>query len=65
MLSLIGKYPFHEIVKIILSDYFVRVILAFVSTVPSSWFVIYLKHKEKIDVYSVGTNFNPFKLDIN
>ena len=56
--------PWVGIEKLILTDYFLRFIYATCGGGIAWLLVIYLKGKEKIDVYDVGTNFNPFKLSI-
>ena len=50
--------------KLILTDYFVRFLYAMLGGGPAWLFVIFLKKKESIDVYDVGTNFNPFKITL-
>jgi len=53
-----------HIEKLLLTDYMVRFAYAIVGGAPAWLLVIYLKNKEKIDIYDVGTNFNPFKLSM-
>jgi len=57
-----ASIPLAGIEKLILTDYFVRFLYATLGGGPAWLFVIYLKKKENIDVYDIGTNFNPFKL---
>lgn len=59
-----ASVPLAGIEKLILTDYFVRFLYATLGGGPAWLFVIYLKKKEKIDVYDIGTNFNPFKLSL-
>lgn len=50
--------------RLFLTDIFVRTIYAIFGSGPASLMVQFVKRKEKIDVYDVSTNFNPFKLNI-
>jgi len=59
-----ASVPLSGIEKLILTDYSVRFLYAVIGGGPAWLLVIYLKNKEKIDVYDVGTNFNPFKLSV-
>lgn len=50
--------------KLILTDYSVRLLYAVLGGGPAWLLVIFLKSKENIDIYDVGTNFNPFQFTI-
>lgn len=56
--------PLAGIEKLILTDYFVRFLYAMLGGGPAWLFVIFLKKRENVDVYDIGTNFNPFKLTL-
>jgi len=59
-----GIYPIHDIFNMFLSDLSLRVIYAIVGGVPAILIVVWLKRIEKIDIYDVSTNFNPFKVSL-
>lgn len=50
--------------RLISTDYFVRFVYASFGGGPAWLLVIYLKRKDNVDVYDIGTNFNPFKLSL-
>lgn len=56
--------PLVGIEKLILTDYLVRLLYALFGGGPAWLVVIFLKKRENVDVYDIGTNFNPFKLTI-
>jgi queuosine precursor transporter len=62
-LAYAGKYPYHMIVHIAASDYFVRVAYALVAAIPATLLVKWLKQYHKVDIYDGNTQFNPFKLN--
>jgi proline iminopeptidase len=45
-----------------LSDFLMRVAYAMIGGIPAILIVIWLKSSEKIDIFDVSTNFNPFKV---
>jgi uncharacterized integral membrane protein (TIGR00697 family) len=57
-----GVVNTEKLISITLSDFLVRAIYALIGSIPALLLVIYLKNKEKVDIYDVSTNFNPFKL---
>ena len=56
--------PFSQIMHIMGSTYFVKLIFTVISTVPGMILVGVLKKSENLDVYDYKTDFNPFKLDV-
>lgn len=60
-----GKIPFGQMMHLIGSAYMLELFYAVLFVYPAFFIAEYIKRKEKIDVYDLGTNFNPFKLEIN
>lgn len=58
-----GKLPAGQIVRLMGSAYLLEIIYAFIFVYPAFFIAEYIKRKEKIDVYDIGINYNPFKGD--
>ena len=59
-----GIYPLPDIVHMFLSELALRVVYAMIGGIPAILIVIWLKRSEKVDIFDVSTNFNPFKLTL-
>jgi uncharacterized integral membrane protein (TIGR00697 family) len=64
-ISLVGRFPMDAIVRIIFSDYLIRVVYIFVMAFPSALLVKYLKEKEGVHDFVHTTDFNPFNLSLD
>jgi hypothetical protein len=60
----VGNLPFSVYDKTMFADYAIRFLYAIFGGGPAWLLVFYFKKKENIDVYDIGTNFNPFKLSL-
>ena len=59
-----GIYSTQNIFHMFLSELGLRVSYAMIGGIPAILIVIWLKRVEKVDIYDVSTNFNPFKLSL-
>lgn len=59
-----GIYPLPDIFHMFLSELALRISYAMVGGIPAILIVIWLKRSEKVDIYDISTNFNPFKLSL-
>lgn len=59
-----NNLTFDELSTLFLSDLFIRFFYSVIGAAPAAFVVVWLKKREKLDVYDYGTNFNPFKLSI-
>ena len=64
MIAFYHGVAFITIEKLFYTDYAFRFVYALIGGGPAWLLVIYLKDKEKIDVYDIGTNFNPFSMSL-
>jgi uncharacterized integral membrane protein (TIGR00697 family) len=58
----VGRMRMANIIEIILFEVAVDIVYSAVAAFPATFVVMYLKAKEKLDVYDYNINFNPFKL---
>lgn len=56
---------FAEMSHLYLSDLFTRVLYSILGSGPAQLIVMYFKQKEGLDVYDIGTNFNPFRFSLH
>lgn len=59
-----GRLPLHDLLKLIVSDYVIRVIYALIVVTPAAMIIQFIKKHENIDVYDYHTNFNMFNLSL-
>ncbi len=59
-LAFYGKMSNHHLIGMMLSGWAIKMIYTLVFITPAWLLVRYLKKHEKIDVYDIDTNFNPF-----
>ena len=55
-----GTLPFSAFIILILSAYFFKVAYEIIATPLTYLIVGWLKHKEGVDVFDHGVNYNPF-----
>ena len=60
-----GHVAGHEVIRIAVSSYVLKLSYTLLFVWPASWIVRYLKKKEEIDVYDNAIKFNPFKLSLD
>lgn len=60
----LGKMPFIEWGQAMLFSYLFKAVFALVAIYPAMFLIHIIKRIEKLDVYDIHTNFNPFSLDI-
>lgn len=58
-----GIIPWNNLVFVMLSGYAAKVFIEILFTPVTYWVVKQLKKLEGIDVYDIGVDYNPFKLD--
>ena len=63
-LSFWHEVPIHAIEVLIGTDFTVRGVYAIFGGAPAWGIAAFLKKREKINVFDVNTNFNPFKLTV-
>jgi len=61
-IAFLGSFPVSLLWKIILSNYIFKVGVEAMLTPVTYRIVALLKSSEQMDVYDIGTNFNPFRL---
>jgi len=59
-----GRKPFPTIIKVICSMYVVEMCYLFIGVWPASIIAFLLKRAEGVNVFDIGTTFNPFKYKI-
>lgn len=57
-----GTMDFQKFMHMVISVYVLKVIYAFIASIPASYISTYLKNREGVDVYDKTTNFNPFSI---
>ena len=57
-----GNVSVNEILQIMIISMLIKIICSAICIIPSSFLVVFLKNKEKIDVFDNNINYNPFKL---
>ncbi len=60
-LAFFQVFPFNELKEILFFSFCYKIICNLISIFPASVTVLFLKKSEKMDVYDVGINFNPFE----
>lgn len=65
VLNYTGKMPTSDLINMMLSGYSWKMCFAVLLVFPAWLLVRFLKNAEGIDHYDVGTNFNPFILNLN
>ena len=61
----LGVVPISILLHLMIASYVIKLILNPILVVPSLFVVSALKKMEGVDIYDFGTNFNPFKMNID
>lgn len=59
--DLFGVIPVFDVIKVVIVSYIVKVCFLPILAMPSSIIASYLKQLEGVDVYDIGSSFNPFR----
>lgn len=59
------EIPYSYIIWLILSQYIIKVSYEFIMSPFSVAFSLWLKSKEKVDIYDINTDFSIFKISVN
>lgn len=57
------KFPLNVLFELMFISYLCKILYNLLTIIPSAMVVSFLKKREAIDVYDIGTNFNPFYND--
>jgi queuosine precursor transporter len=63
--SMFGVFPWAAALSIIVANYIFKVTIEVIFTPVTYRVVGFLKKAERVDYYDIGTDFNPFTLDIS
>ncbi|RLV58252.1 VUT family protein [Parashewanella curva] len=64
-LAFAGKMPTSELISMMYAGWKVKMIYSLFFVLPAWYIVSYIKKTDKIDVYDVNTNFNPFRFKLS
>lgn len=62
LIAFVGVLPWSVVFQVMLTTYLIKVVIEATMTPVTYRVVHYLKKYEGVDVYDIGTNFNPFTL---
>lgn len=65
LMEFVGIIPFQNVIKLMAISFAVKILLSPVLVIPVVLITKRLKQSEGIDIYDIGTNFSPFKLNLN
>lgn len=65
IISLYKVDPILSIISISLTAYLYELVFLVLAAIPMACLVTVIKKIEAIDIYDIGLNYNPFKLDVN